>query len=342
MNSLKLKDYLTNNADDILKILESLDFQKITYAPNRKEFRFARDYGKNPSATVLYTSSLMFKCYSEDETGDIYTLVMDKKRCGFPEALRYIVKLLDIDSDIIAGNVRLPFGGFYKKLLHDSYDSEMFLKTYDPEILKPYANKYSKLFFDDGIDYKTQELYGIGYDSISSRITIPEYTFDGELCGIMGRLNETDCDKEKRWLPIIPCSRNCTLYGYHMNYKNILDRQICVIGESEKFVMQLHSMGYDYGLASCTNSLSKTQAKYIKKMLIPKIVIAYDEGVEEDKVIFQAEKLLSDTPMYKNRVGYIWDADHTVIPKDSKGSPSDYGKKGFKYLAKHCVRWLKS
>jgi len=160
------------------------------------------------------------------------------------------------------------------------------------------------------------------------------------LCGVMGRLNDTKCSKDERWLPIIPCSRSLTLYGYHHNYDFIQQKNIVVVGESEKFVQQLHSMGSRIGLATCGCDISDVQAKYLKSLMTKKIVLAYDEGLEEDNVRMQAEKLVLNNAVFKNKVGYICDKNNLILPKGSKASPSDLGKDAFLELMKNHVVWL--
>ena len=89
-------------------------------------------------------------------------------------------------------------------------EPEYSMQTYDTSILDEYAGKYNLMFFRDGINFQTQEHFNVGFDIETLRITVPEYTLDGKLCGIMGRLNDSNCAKEERWLPIIPCSRSLT------------------------------------------------------------------------------------------------------------------------------------
>ena len=104
--------------------------------------------------------------------------------------------------------------------------------------------------------------------------------------------------------------------------------------------MQLDSMGYNFGLATCTNSVSETQAKYAKALMVENIVIAFDEGVSEDILIESAEKLKMKNPLFKNRVGYIYDGDNEFLPKGSKASPTDLGQDIFKSLIKYKIKWI--
>lgn len=340
MNALKLTEHLSNNRDDILKVLESLDYQNITYNSSHNEYRFAREYGRNPSSVRLSIDTLSYICFSTNERGNLYSLVMNKKSINFPKSLEYIADLLGLEKSSFNKAVKVPFGGFYKKLIREIQEPEMSMQTYDESVLEEYLGKFNRKFFDDGISYKTQEKFNVGYDIWTNRITVPEYTFDGKICGIMGRSNDINCTKEERWLPIIPCSRSLTLYGFHTNYECIQRKSLCVIGESEKFPQQLDTMGSNVGLGSCGCHLSDTQVKYIKGLLVSKNILAYDEGLEEEYIREEAKKLKIDNAVFHNHVGYIWDSEHRVIPKGSKGSPSDYGKDGYLYLMKNCIKWI--
>jgi len=79
-----------------------------------------------------------------------------------------------------------------------------------------------------------------------------------------------------------------------------------IIGESEKFVQQLYSIGIHVGLATCGCDISRVQAKHLKALMTGKIVLAYDEGLEEEQVRAQAKKLMLNNSIFKNRVGYIY------------------------------------
>lgn len=288
------------------------------------------------------TDTLKYVCFSTGERGDIFSLVMDVMGYSFPESLKFISNFFNLSDEAISTNSKFvkPFGGFYRKIAKAEQYPEFNMSVYDESILNEYRGHYNILFFRDGIDFDTQNYFDVGYDFSTNRITIPEYTLTGELCGIMGRLNESNCDKAERWLPIIPCSRGLTLYGYHKNYANIQQKNVVVIGESEKFVMQLHSMGIDVGLSICGCSISKTQQKYIKGLMAKQIILALDEGLEEEQIREEAKKLCSCNKMLTSKIGYIYDAENDVLLKGGKQSPSDLGKEAFEELYKNHVVWL--
>lgn len=340
MNALKLTEHLSNSKDEILQVLESLEYKSISYNSSKNEFRFARDFGRNPSSVRLNLETLNFICFSTNEKGNLYTLIMNRKEVNFPQALKYVADLLGYEKSKFNRSVKYPFGGFYKSLIREIQDPETTMQTYSTSVLREYTGKFNTMFFYDGINYQTQQKYEIGYDLPSNRITVPEYTFDGKLCGIMGRSIDSNCPKEERWLPIIPCSRSLTLFGYHRNYEPIQRKRLCVIGESEKFPQQLDSFGCQVGLGSCGCNLSETQIKYTKGLLVDKTILAYDEGLDEEYIREEAKKLKIDNTIFNNHVGYVFDRENVIIPKGSKGSPSDFGKEKFTYLIKNCVVWI--
>ena len=317
-----------------------MGFTQITYRQHKNEIRFSRDEGHNPTAMRLKLDTLKFDGFSINAHGNLYSLVMKYENMTFPEALHFIADELGLQKSQFSRKVKYPFGGFYKGLMKEMQEPEYSMQTYDTSILDEYAGKYNLMFFRDGINFQTQEHFNVGFDIETLRITVPEYTLDGKLCGIMGRLNDSKCAKEERWLPIIPCSRSLTLYGYHYNYETIQQKNIVVIGESEKFVQQLHSMGSGIGLATCGCDVSEIQAKHIKALMTNKIILAYDEGLEEEQIRLQAEKLALNNAVFKNSVGYVFDKDNEILPKGSKASPSDMGKAAFTELIKKHVIWL--
>ena len=264
---------------------------------------------------------------------------MQRKDMNFPTALKWAADFAGLDKEEYDIDIQLPFGGFFQGLVKEISEPEFSMKTYDESELDEYKGFYNTMFLKDGISFESQEKFDIGYDALSNRVTIPIYSLDNKLIGIMGRYNGK-CEKEERWLPIIPCSRSLTIYGFNENYQSIEEKGMAIIGESEKFVMQADSFGCHIALATSGCHISDTQAKHIKSMFVPKIILAYDEGLNEEDVIAEAEKLKMNNQIYKNQVGYIYDREHKYLPEGSKASPSDLGKEVFAKLVKECVVWL--
>ena len=336
---MRVNEALSADEDVVREILEELGFTQLTFDACKRTFRFAREEGRNPTSMVLNLDTLSFHCFSTNSKGNLYTLIMQRKDMNFPNALKWAADYAGLDKEEYDIDIQLPFGGFFQGLVKEISEPEFSMKTYNESELDEYKGFYNTMFLKDGISFESQEKFNIGYDTLSNRVTIPIYSLDNKLIGIMGRYNGK-CEKEERWLPIIPCSRSLTVYGFNENYQSIQEKGMTVIFESEKSVMQCHSFGCNIALATSGCHISDTQAKHIKSMFIPKIILAYDEGLSQEDIIVEAEKLKMNNQIYKNQVGYIYDREHKYLPEGSKASPSDLGKEIFAKLVKECVIWL--
>lgn len=264
---------------------------------------------------------------------------MDIKCCSFPDALKFAAVKANISLEELDIKTHWPFGGFFLKLSPDYTEELEDLKTYPEETLEPYADKFNLKFVRDGISIQSQAKYGVGYDTSSNRITIPERSISGDLVGIMGRANY-DCEHEKRWYPLVPCPRSKTLFGYTENYHRIQETGNVVLFESEKAVMQCDSFGSNIALATCGCHVSDTQAKYIRKLFPKKVILAYDEGIEEEHLVNECKKLISNNLILKTKVGYIFD-QASVVPEGSKMNIADLGRDAYQEGLTKYVKWVK-
>lgn len=340
----KVNEHLKNNPEDIIKLLEELGLENISFNERRHNIRCSREPGRNPSSVSIDTETLFYKCFSTGKKGSIVSLIMDQRNVNFRSALDWIgLKLHLPGSDNLSDiSIKLPFGGFYKAILKNCNDIENQLETLPEETLDEYGVRPNMLFYKDGIDFASQVKFNIGYDLESGRITIPQRDIYGNLIGIMGRMNSSICDYSERWLPIKACPRSLTLFGYSDNIRQIEQGGGCVLVESEKSVMQMDTMGFQFGLATCTNSISDVQAKIIKgnNASINNVIIAFDEGLEESLLREAANKLRIKNKNYSYKIGYIFDKEHELMPKGSKCSPTDLGKETFIKLLKEKVVWI--
>lgn len=333
-----LTSKLENQPDKIIQILEALGFENIKFNYQKNNLRFAREESRNPTSCLVDCGTLRFFVFSTNQKGNIFSLIMDVNRCSFPDALKFAARKAGISDEEVSIKTRWPFDGFFLKLLPD-YDEEMEdLKTYPEETLEPYANKFNLKFVRDGISLQSQEKFGVGYDVDSNRITIPERATDGSLVGIMGRANY-ECDHDKRWYPLIACPRSKTLFGYAENYHRIQETGNVILFESEKAVMQCDSFGSNIALATCGCHISDTQAKYIKRLLPKKIILAYDEGLEEEHLVNECKKLIVNNPILKTKVGFIHD-EASLIPEGSKWNIADLGRDAYVEGLTKYVKWV--
>lgn len=338
MDVVGIKEKLYGDVDSIRILLESADFLHIYL--NGDEFRCQYGDGHTKGGVQVKINTLKSNCYSLNFFGDIITLLQEKLELSFTNTLKWICKTLGFENvDLVRTPIVKPFGGFYndvKREIYGEYDT----KTYDEEVLDEYGKIVSTRFLRDGITADVQMKFKVGYDVSTDRLTVAWRNMQGEIIGIMGRLNQDECGDMAKWFPIIPFSKNNAVFGLYENYNNIINNDICVVGESEKTSMVLESFGYTMGVGLGGNVVSETKANMIKSTRVSAIVVAMDEGLPEEISIRNCELLKSDTAYYKNNVGYIYDRDNKYLPKGSKASPYDYGVEVYKKLMKECVIWI--
>lgn len=328
MNVVELTNVIQLNTDYIAEILEALGHTDVRDRQNY--FQCSNLDGDNSSAISILKDGLLYQNFTRNRKGNIYTIVMDEKGCDFPTALSFVAKVVGYKDKKIL--IKPPFGGFYKSIMRSQTNPELEMPTYSESILPP-KGALSKMWFDDGVDYLTQERHGIRIDFDSNRILIPEYTITGELCGCKARYNG-NCPLDERWSMYIPFSKSLTIYGFHYHYNDILKKQKCFVFESEKACSQLESMGCNLGLGIGGHDISTTQQKYIRSLGVTTI-LGFDQGISEEEIIYQAKKLIVDNQYWKNKIGYI-----VMDDMPEKCSPTDCGRKCFQELCSKQVKWV--
>ena len=329
MNVVALQERLVDKFDDIEKILIKLGFDesKIKYNDRKHCITSTRPDADadNQNGFILYTDTLKWMYTTRSGNGNIFTLVMQLKHCSFPRALELIAKWIDCTEKDL--QITYPFHGFYRSIEKARVYPEQTMKSYEEDAL-PDPDSLSQKFFLDGIDFKTQEYFGVRYDHDDDCVLIPIHDYNGSLVGCKARNNNPNCRMEERWWAKLPYAKSLVLYGWMENYKNIVDKQTVIIFEAEKSVMQCHSFGCNVALAIGGHSLSETQCRYLKTLYAKNVIVAFDEGVQEDEIRYEAKKLQSN----KTNISYIYDRDHEILKKGSKDSPSDHGLHDFKKL----------
>lgn len=336
IEAYKVKEYIIDNPDLIPVLLNRAGFSDIEEY-KADEYRCAWEDGLNPTAVSVNVDTLTSHAYSMNVSGDIISLIQEKMKLSFHSTLKYICEVCNIKLDDMQPDfeVELPFGGYYKnigKLINDDYEE---LKVYPSEILTTYGNVVSLKFYKDMIDELSHNKYGVGYDTCTDRITVPWFNLKNELIGIMGRKNGDLNEGEAKWFPVIPFPKSQVLFGLNENYNVIKEKSTMIIFESEKSPMQCSSFGLNTCVALGGNSLSKWHVNTIKSMFLDDIIIAMDEGLDEEHSRKLAEQLKMDG-FFKNRCSYIYDRENKYMKKGSKISPSDAGIEVFKSLMKEC------
>ena len=287
--------------DKIYTILKELNMHHIKDCGNYYTCGFPD--GDNPKSTVVYKNSLNVEAYTrdiQDKSGykNILSLVMYVKSLYIVNAIKWICdvcgydiynqdyqkpKLLEILDEIQSARKR-------KK----DTEEENTLKILDIKILDTYYKTFNKMFYEDGINYKTQKLFGLGYDFQTHRITIPILDELGQLVGVKGRfagdINLTD----SKYLYLFSCSKNQLLFGLDKTYEYIKQSGIVYVAESEKAVMQGWSNNIKNVVSIGGHQLSSTQVKKLTHLGV-EVCLCYDDKADfvnniKDDDFYQKEK----------------------------------------------------
>ena len=112
MNAALLHQEIAGDEDKVFTILETLEYFPISYNPTKRQFRFSRSEGQNPTSMVLDVETLRFYCFSTNDRGDIFTLIMKRLNCTFPDSLKLAATVLGLDEGALSIKTRYPFHGF--------------------------------------------------------------------------------------------------------------------------------------------------------------------------------------------------------------------------------------
>lgn len=337
MDALSLQEKISGNKDSIIKILETLGYTQIK--ESSKYFSFPRLDGDNLSANTLYIDSLRWQCYTRGESGNIFTLIMFTKGINFPDSLKYCAKILGY-SDRNLPKTKYPFSGFFKEIYKTSKSLTEADITYSESILDNY-NGFSQMFFKDGVSFDVQQYFGISFSHVDNAVVIPIRNMEGNLIGVKMRNNDKNCPHEKRFWSEYSYPKTRVLYGLFQNYKKIIEKDTLIIFESEKGVLQAASCDCYLGVGIGGHNISPTQIKIIKSLMVSKIIIAFDEGLDEWDIIEECRKLVTHNNIYIPKIYYIYDKNNDILSEGSKDSPIDHGKEVFQKLLNTCIKQYK-
>lgn len=329
----EVKEKLLEQPESIINILENFDCHKARI--NGREIRCAREENSNPTAVVIRLTNnenLLVKDYELNTVLDLINYLIKIKNASFKDVMNAIKQELHLDS-IYNYKKRVGlFGGLYDGLSRNS--GEISVTTYPEEILKEYGNTPCTLWLQDGISLSTQRKWGIGFDVLSQRITMPIRTSTGEVMAVKGRLNGEPEEFEPKYLYIVNGPMSQTLFGYSENYSSLYENEILVV-ESEKSVLKLDSWGYNNVVALGSNSLSTTQAKLLMSLNPKCVTFMLDKNLPLENTKRNAELLKTFCTMRQLKIRYWnWEDNLTL---DKKSAPCDDTKEEFEYILREEV-----
>lgn len=328
--SNNIKKHLLHNKKDLVLLLKEYGYDKFTI--NEDEIRCSKPDSSNGSTCrIRLNNCLSCTDFSSSFNGDIFELIIFHTDVTYADIVTKCYEMFNIenidDED---------FDGLDLDL--DTSPKEILIPIYDKSELDNYEDVWNMKFVEDNIMPKTQQVFHIGYDYRSRRITIPWLTMEGELLGVMGRAYY-DNYGDFKYFPLLRFKKHHSLYGIFENKKYIENNRVYIL-ESEKSVLQLHTMGLHNAVALGGNSIDNYRLSLLEKLNVQEIVFCFDESLDvetQKRALKTAKKYFGD----KVRIAIMYDGHNRYLPKGSKDSPTDLGKEVWEGLIKDCIRWMK-
>ena len=329
----EVKERLLEQPEAIEHILDTFGFSRIRR--NHREIRCAFEEGMNPTAVVIRlqdNENLFVKDWERNISLDLINYLIKSKNIPFKDVMNVIKQELHLDSIYNYKKKVGLFNGLYDRISRANSDAEV--ATYPEEILKQYGNTPCLLWLRDGISLETQRRWGVGYDVVSQRITLPIRTPTGEIMGIKARLNGTPEEFEAKYLSLINGPTSQTLFGYSENYSSLYEGTPIIV-ESEKSVLKMSSWGYNNVVALGSNSLSVTQCKLLLSLNPKGVIFMLDKSLSLENTKRNAELLKTFCTMRQIKIQY-WNWENNITLPD-KSAPCDDTRAEFEYILREEV-----
>lgn len=299
-----------------------------------------------------YSESRTFHCYTHCGSFDVLELVKNVKQLDFYPALKWLAKRFGMslshgrsegeDSSISEDLAILRRWQRKEKEVVE-------LPKVDSSILNNYYNIFHQSWIDEGISPYSMETFGVKLSIMDQAIIIPHYDKEGNLIGIRKRnMNEELVERGLKYVPL-RVGRNfynhptgANLYGLNVNMEHIKTTKRLILVESEKAVMQLHSMFPNQSVGACVSGsfLTNAQLEIIKSLGVDEVIIAMDKeysanGTPQEQIYAKKirEGFVNKLIPY-SKVSIVWDRENLLNEKDS---PTDRGAEVFKTLLKNRI-----
>ena len=293
-----------------------------------------------------YKNTKSFYCYSGcGAIRDIFDLIKQSLNISFEESVKYVIDELGL-------NTKVARRGFPKKrnTIKQQSLNDIVLETLPP-IEKQYLYyAYPDIpviqWLKDNISKQAMKTFNIRYCTKSNSAIIPHFNIKNETVGVRVRaFNQEEIENYGKYHPLYyggegyahPLGKN--LYGIHKTKEAIKKYKKAVIGESEKFVLQMETYYKENNIsvAICGSTFSKFQAKMLLDLGVEEFIFALDkeyETIEDESIylkkIYKKVKILLDNNI---KVTLIWDEINGLL--GYKDSPTDKGKTAYEKLVKN-------
>lgn len=356
MNAQELKDFIVEDKDRVLKLLESIGIHRIWETGT--EFRGAPPESENHTSISVDVNTLFCSYYKRDETfrGDIFELMRLLRDESFSDSFRYVKSLFGLSGKFVKETKVDPLSRFksirkqHKPIVRiDEVEVAKFgMETLKDFIMLPHIN-----LFYEGIMPQTAELFKVCYDPKLDRYLFPHFNYDdiNTIVGITGRTTRSKEEIQqllipKYWNYISGYKKMYNLYGFSHAIKYAIINGMLIIFEAEKSVLKQFTQTRNEGFSCAVggHEISDVQVQIIMKYLPPdvEVVIAFDKDImnmkdkdgnlkDENGNLLGEQFLIRTAQKFSKyrKASYIFDSEDLLEDFDS---PIDKGYKVFHTL----------
>lgn len=319
--------------DKIEQLFESIGCERIKFEQGGSLItaQLPDKFGSNNSRAVQCRINEGLWCSirnKSDFSGDIFNLVSylvydidgEDVQDGLNQAKQYICNLFKWNySKGEFKEVRDPLKGIKGMMAKNYHKSSKPNKILPENTLEEFVSLPNEAWEREGISLKTQKVYGIGFDVLSKRITVPVRNRFGQLVGIKGRmlLDDDVTDSDPKYLYLYKCNQSVELFNFYIAHNAVRKTKEIIIVEGEKSCMKFYEYGIYNVVALGSSDVSPMQRDMIYSLgRDVKILLAYDSDKTFDEVQETAEKL------NQREVSMIYDRDGKT---GKKSAPIDAG-----------------
>jgi len=301
----------------------------LTLQPSGRNFKalspFTRE--KTPSF-IVSTDKQIYKCFSTGKGGNVFSFVMEMEKIPFPEAVELVAKRAGLDMKRLFGDSRekneeedsktrtLRWAArLFHSLLNADKGNEGYaylaarrgltaatINSFGLGYAPPGWDTLLKAAKKEGIAHNHLQFLGLitenrqknsWYDTFRNRVMFPIFSIGGQVVGFGGRTLETRDDTPKYLnSPESPLfEKSKLLYGLHAAKQEIRQSETAILVEGYMDVIALHQAGLQNAVASCGTSLTRHQAKILKRYT-KRVLFVYDADPAGRKSMMSGVEIL--------------------------------------------------
>jgi DNA primase len=296
-------------AADIVEIISDY----LTLQPSGRNYKALSPFTmeKTPSF-VVSPDKQIYKCFSTGKGGNAFSFVMEMEKVSFPEAVELVAKRTGIDisrftekkerepeqKESLTETLRWAAKFFHGILKTDAGKKGALYFEEERAISEKTIKTFGLGYAPDAWDHlltaakragiRQEHLLDLGlitpkkqanswYDTFRNRVIFPIFSVGGQVVGFGGRTLESDPQTPKylnsQESKLFEKSK--LLYGLHAAKNEIRRMESALLVEGYMDVLALHQAGITNAVASCGTSLTRYQAKILKRYT-NRVLFMYD------------------------------------------------------------------